>query len=60
MAAWKIKVTNISGSKINVMIFQIVPDDVMTDSYCTAWKVVEAPHPGDFDVELPETLDFYN
>ncbi len=59
MAAWKIRVTNRSGSKINVMIFQTVPNDLMTDSYCTAWRVVDAPHPGNFDVELPETFDFY-
>ncbi len=31
----------------------------MADSYCTAWTVVEAPHPGDFNVELPEAFDFY-
>ena len=41
------------------MIFQTVPDDLMADSYCTAWRVVEAPHPGDFNVELPEAFHFY-
>ena len=50
MAAWKIRATNRSGSKINVMIFQTVPDDLRHGG---------APHPGNFDVELPETFDFY-
>ncbi len=59
MASWKLRVTNRSGSNVNVMIFQTVPDDLMTDSYCTAWRVVEAPHPGDFNVELPEAFHFY-
>ncbi len=59
MASWKLRVTNRSGSNVKVMIFQTVPDDLMTDSYCTAWKVVEAPHPGDFNVELPEAFQFY-
>ena len=59
MAGWKIRVTNRSGSKINVMIFQTVPDDLLANSYCTAWRLIETPHSGDFNVELPETFNFY-
>lgn len=41
------------------MIFQTVPDNLVTDSYCTAWKVFQAPDPGDFYLELPNTFQFY-
>jgi hypothetical protein len=58
MAAWNITLSNRTRTKVDVMIFQTMPDALIYGSYFTAWKVEKIPDPGDIRLELPETFEF--
>jgi hypothetical protein len=58
MAAWNITLSNRTRTKVDVMIFQTMPDALIYGSYFTAWKVEKIPNPGNVRLELPETFEF--
>ena len=58
MAAWDITLSNRTGSKVDVMIFQTMPDAFIYGSYFAAWKVEETPNPGNIRLKLPGTFEF--
>jgi hypothetical protein len=59
MTVWDITLSNRTGSKVDVMVFQTVPDSFIYGSYFAAWKVENTPDPGNIRLELPETFEFY-
>jgi hypothetical protein len=66
MGDFKITVVNKTGDSgtpgrhVNVMLFQTLPDPLITDSYSTAWKVEDIQYPGSLGpITLPENVEFY-
>jgi hypothetical protein len=66
MGDFKITVVNKTGDSgtpgrhVNVMLFQTLPDPLITDSYSTAWKVEDIQYPGSLGpITLPEKVEFY-
>ncbi len=66
MGDFKITVVNNTGASgtpgrhVNVMLFQTVPDPLLTESYSTAWKVRDIQYPGSLGpIDLPEKVEFY-
>ena len=66
MGDFKITVVNNTGAgptkgkSVKVMLFQTVPDPLLTDSYSTAWKVRDIQYPGSLGpIDLPAKVEFY-
>ena len=66
MGDFKITVVNKTGESgtkgkaVKVMLFQTVPDPLLTDSYSTAWKVRDIQYPGSLGpIDLPDKVEFY-
>ena len=59
MTAWNITLLNTTEMNLNVMVFQVIPDDFLHRSFFTAWSVTSLPNPGKTVLELPEAFKFY-